>query len=140
VTGKDRLSEAIKTLGQAVATKDRMAAMRWANQVTLIVADLSEPFKPRVPAAVTRLDVYGRELELGAEAKDAAQLRAAVDGLRKNWDKVKAAVKARGGKAEAERFDALMTQLDATTSADRYAKIAKPILDEVDNLEKVFSK
>src|SRR5439155_1288049 len=88
---KDRLSEAIKALGQAVATKDRMAAMRWANQVTLIVADLSEPFKPRVPPAVTRLDVYGRELELGAEAKDAAQLRAAVDGLRKNWDKVKAA-------------------------------------------------
>src|SRR5207244_417174 len=100
----ERLARAVAALGTAVTAKDRRAALRQANRVTLVAADLSEPFKPRVPAAVTRLDVFGRELELGAEAKDEAQLKAAVDGLRKNWDKVKAAVKTRGGKAEADRF------------------------------------
>jgi len=137
---KKRLDEIIAALGKALAAMDKLAAMRAANQVTLVAADLSEPFSPQVPAAVTRLDFNGRELEIGTAAKDQKQLKAAADGLRKNWDKVRAAVKSRGGEAEAKRFDALVTRVEAATSVEDYGKLATPILDEVDNLEKVFKK
>ena len=36
----------------------------------MIAADLIEPFNPQVPAAITRLDYYGRELEIGSAALD----------------------------------------------------------------------
>jgi hypothetical protein len=135
-----RLDGVVAALNRAVTAKDRMAAMKQANQVTLIAADLNEPFKPQIPSAVTRLDVYGRELDMGAETKDQAQIRAAVAGLRKNWDSVKAVVRAKGGTAEAQKFDALLVQAEAARTTEDYAKVAKPILDEVDNLEKVFTK
>jgi hypothetical protein len=134
------LDMAVAAIGRAVTAKDRMTAMKQANQVTLIAADLNEPFRPQIPSAVTRLDVYGRELEMGVEAKDQTQLKTAVAALRKNWDSVKAAVRAKGGNAEAQRFDVLMAQAEAAKTPEDYAKVAKPMLDEVDNLEKVFSK
>ena len=66
--------------------------------------------------------------------------RATVAGLRQNWDSVKAAVRAKGGNAEAQKFDALVAQAEAAKTPEDFAKVAKPILDEVDNLEKVFTK
>ena len=135
-----RLSEVLGNLAKAVAAKDKLAAMREANQITKIAADLTEPFNPQIPAAVTRLDFYGRELELGTETKDKAQLKAAAEGLRKNWDKIRPAVKSKGGDAEAKRFDALMTSLEAAKTVEDYGKLVRPFLDEVDNLEKVFTK
>jgi hypothetical protein len=137
---KERRDETLAALGKAVAAKDKLAAMRAANQVTLIAADLSEPFNPQLPATVTRLDFYGRELEIGTAAKDLKQLKAAAAGLRKNWDKVRPAVKTGGGEAEAKRFDALITRVEAAKSVEDYGKLATPILDEVDNLEKIFKK
>jgi hypothetical protein len=137
---KERRDGTLAALGKAVAAKDKLAAMRAANQVTLIAADLSEPFNPQLPAAVTRLDFYGRELEIGAAAKDLKQLKAAAAGLRKNWDKVRPAVKTGGGEAAVKKFDALITRVEAAKSVEDYGKLAKPILDEVDNLEKVFKK
>jgi hypothetical protein len=139
-TAKKRRDETITALGEAVAAKNKLSAMRAANQMTLIAADLSEPFHPQVPAAVTRLDFFGRELEIGTAAKDQKLLKAGAAGLRKNWDNVHAAVKAKGGAAEAKRFEALVTRVEAAASVEDYGKLVTPILDEVDNLEKVFKK
>ncbi|HYV39863.1 MAG TPA: hypothetical protein VE988_29505 [Gemmataceae bacterium] len=41
-----------------------LEGMRAANQITLIGADLVEHFGQEVPADVTRLDHYCRELEI----------------------------------------------------------------------------
>ena len=121
----------------------REATLLVANQVTLIAADLVEPFNPQVPAAVTRLDFYGRELEIGVAAKDSAGrlagLKVTGDLLRQTWDKIQPAVKAKGGEAEAKKFSGLMTKLGAAKSVEDYGKLVTPILDEVDNLEKVFT-
>jgi hypothetical protein len=135
-----RLGEVLTALAKAAAAKDKLAAMREANQITKIAADLSEPFNPQVPAGVARLDFYGRELELGTATKDKTQLKAAAEGLRKNWDKLRAGVTAKGGAAEAKRFDALVTSVETAKTVEDYGKLVTPILDEVDNLEKVFKK
>ena len=137
---KKRREEAVAVLARALGAKEKLPAMRAANQVTFIAAGLTEPFNPQVPPAVTRLDFYGRELEIGSAAKDQPQLKAAAEGLRKNWDNVRPAVKKLGGDAEAKKFDALVTRVEAAKSVEDYGKLATPILDEVDNLEKVFKK
>jgi predicted heme/steroid binding protein len=137
---KKRLVAALTTLGKAVAAKDQPATMHAANQVTVIAADLIEPFNPQVPAAVMRLDYFGRELELGVMAKETDKLKTTAEAIRKTWEKLRPAVKSKGGDAEAKRFDGLVAQVTAAKSVEDYGKLVTPILDEVDNLERVFKK
>ena len=71
------------------------ATMVEANQVTLAVADLMQPYVPRVPVQVTRLDYFGRELEIWSQAGMAARVDSAVHGLGHEWDAVQSPVAAR---------------------------------------------
>jgi hypothetical protein len=139
-TGQKRLGMTLKALGKAIAAKDEQATKREANMVTLIAADLIEPFNPEIPAAVTRLDYYGRELEIWVLAKDTGKLKTTGDAMRATWGKLQPAVKSKGGNAEAKRFNDLMGQVAAAKAVDDYARITTLILDQVDNLEKVFKK
>jgi hypothetical protein len=138
--GVKRLDHVLAALGKAIAAKDQQVTMREANQVTLIAADLIEPFNPQVPPAVTRLDHYGRELEIWVTAKDLGKLKAAGEALVKVWEKLHPMVKTRGGDAEAKKFNALMAQVAAARTVEDYGRLVTPILDEVDNLERVFKK
>ncbi len=138
---EDKLDSNIAALDKAVAVKDRQAALREANQTTRIVADLTAPFNLPVPIGVTRLDYLGRELEIWAEAKDAAKLKSTGDEMRRTWDALRPQVEVhKGGANEAKRFGDLVARLEAAKTPDEYARLATPILDEVDNLEKVFKK
>ena len=56
-----------------------------ANRVTLIAANLAEPFHPRLPSDITRLDYHGRELETWSAAKNEEKFEQAADGLEKTW-------------------------------------------------------
>lgn len=133
------LEDALAALDKAVAAKDRLAAMRQANRATKLAADLSEPFHPQVPAAVARLDYYGRELEIWVVAKDKTKLQLTKDAMFKEWSGLRPAVKSRNEKAS-ERFGALMARLQAAQSREEYGRLATPILDAVDALEGVFKK
>ena len=137
---KKRLDTELTNLEKALNAKNRAAGMRAANQITLIGADLVEPFGPNVPADVTRLDHYGRELEIWVEAKDLGKLKSTTSAIRKCWDKLQPAVKARSGEAEAKRFSALVAQAERAKTVEDFGKVFTPILDEVDNLEGVFKK
>ena len=137
---KEQLGKCIAALEKAIPAKDRQATMQQANQITLIAADLSEPFHPQIPVDIVRLDYFGRELEICSEAKDEAKLKKTAEALSKTWDKVRPSVKDHGGTAEAKTFDALVEKLKEAKTPAQFGKIATPILDEVDNLEKVFTK
>lgn len=52
---------------------------------------------------------------------------------------MKAKIEAKGGTKEAAVFDGLVVKTEAAKTPADYAKLAAPILDEVDNLEKVFA-
>ncbi len=114
--------------------------MQEANQIMLIAANLTEPFHPKTPVDVTRLDFYGRELEIWSAAKDEAKLKTTADALQEIWKKVRPAVVGHNGKAVAKTFDGLVDKLTRAKSPEDFKAIATPILDEVDNLEKVFAK
>jgi hypothetical protein len=137
---EDRLDTTIAAVDKAVTTKDRQAAMVEANQITRIVADMSVRFRLPVPIEVTQLDYQGRELEIWAEAKDATKLKATADDMRRTWDALRPQVESHRGAAEAKRFGELVSRVEAAKTSDEFASLATPVLDEVDNLEKVFKK
>ena len=137
---KVQLSKSIAALEKAVGAKDQQITMQEANQITLIAANLTEPFHPQVPVDIARLDYYGRELEIWSAVNNETKLKETADALKKTWDKVRPSVMEHGGDAEAKSFDGLMLQLNAAKSPEQYKSVAAPILDEVDNLEKVFEQ
>ena len=133
-----QLDGAVSALDKAVAGRDKPAAMREANALTRVDAELSRPSKPAVPADVTLLDYYGRELEIWASARDEAKLRSTVEGMGTTWRGLRPQIVAHGGSKVAARFDSLVKQAESAPRADTLARLATPILDEVDNLENVF--
>jgi hypothetical protein len=135
--GVDRLATNVATLDHAVAAKDRQATMREANQVTLDVANMTTAYKLTVPVEVTKLDYYGRELEVWAQAKDANKLQATAGEMRQTWDSLRSSIGS-GNATEAKKFDALVARVAAAKTPADYARVATPVLNEVDNLEKLY--
>jgi hypothetical protein len=133
----DRLATNVATLDRAVVAKDRQATMREANQVTLDVANMTTAYKLTVPVEVTKLDYYGRELEVWAQAKDANKLQATAGEMRQTWDSLRSPIGSRSA-TEAKKFDALVARVAAAKTPADYARVATPVLNEVDNLEKLY--
>ena len=135
-----RLRVVVTALETAAARKDRLATMRQANQVTLIAAKMTDPFHPVVPPDVVRLDYLGRELEIWAEARDAARLQSTAAELTRTWDSVRLAIEARGPAPLSKDFGDLVAQVRSAKSFDDYARLAPRLLEAVDQLEGVFRK
>ena len=133
----DGLDGNVATLERAVTAKDRKAAMREANQVTLDVAGMTAAYKLSVPVEVTKLDYYGRELEVWAQAQDANKVQTTAREMRRTWDSLKPTIEAHSA-TEAKTFDALVVQVEAAKTPTGYARAATLVLNEVDNLEKLF--
>jgi hypothetical protein len=87
----------------------------------------------------TRLDFYGRELEIWAETGDAARLDRATRGVRHEWDAVHPAASAHSP-AVARKFDILVTQVERAGSPAEYRRLAQLELAQVDDLERVFER
>lgn len=133
----DRLDKSVDAVAGAVLSKDRQAAMREANQVTLDVANMTTPYKLSVPAEVTKLDYFGRELEVWAQVKEATKLQATARDMRQTWDALRPGIEAHSV-TEARKFDALVARAEAAKTPADYGRLATLILNEVDNLEKLF--
>ncbi|MEH2266587.1 hypothetical protein [Nostoc sp.] len=133
-----QLDSKIAALTKAVTTKNRISAMRDANQVTLIAANITKEFEPKVPVEVTLLDYYGRELEIWSVTGNTSNLKTTASEMRRTWNAVRTSILARGGTVQVQKFDGLVASVEAAKSSKDYARLATPVLDEVDNLEKVF--
>jgi hypothetical protein len=136
-TAVDRLDTSVAALDRAVTAKDRQATMREANQVTLDVASMTAAYKLSVLVEVTRLDYYGRELEVRAQVQDVNKLRATAREIRQTWDSLRPTIAAKSA-VEAKKFDSLVARVESAKTPADYARVATPVLNEVDNLEKLF--
>lgn len=134
-----RLQGEVDSLRQSVARRQQQATMVEANQVTRTVADMTAAYAPRVPVEVTRLDFYGRELEIGSEAGVTARLESAARGIRHEWDAVRPAVSARDSLV-ARKFDGMVTRIERARSPAEYRRLAQEELAEVDDLEHAFER
>jgi hypothetical protein len=133
----DRLDTTVAALDRAVTAKDRQATMREANQVTFAAANMATAYKLSVPVEVTKLDYYGRELEVWAQAKDANRLQTTAREMRQTWDSLRPTIAAKSA-TEAKKFEALVAQVESAKTPADYDRVATPVLNEVDNLEKLF--
>jgi hypothetical protein len=134
----ERLRPQLLALRHSIARRRRRDTMEQANQVTLAVADMTEPYAPAIPVEVTRLDCYGRELTIWSEADVVGRLEVATRGVRHEWDRVRPAVSARD-RATAGRFEALVARLERGGSSGYYRRLAGRVLAQVDDLERVFA-
>lgn len=132
-----QLNGTIASLSGSITTKNQPATLHQANQITLIAANMTKEFQPKVPVQVTLLDYYGREFEIGSANRDVAQLQKTTNGFRQTWNTLRPAVQARNP-GEAKTFDNIVAQVQAAKSPDQYGRLATPVLNAVDNLEKVF--
>lgn len=137
---RDQLAGVMDSLRTSIGAHQRQNAIVAANRVTFIGAALTEAYHPKMPANIVRMDYYGREIEIWAAQRDLPKLRLTAMDLRKTWDAVRSDEVSHGGSAPAARADSLIAQLDSARTVTSYAKLATPILDLVDALEKPFEK
>ncbi|HWE43713.1 MAG TPA: hypothetical protein VG432_14500 [Gemmatimonadaceae bacterium] len=130
----------VATLDQAVTDRNHVRAERAANHITALGAQMAAQYLAPVPANVVLLDYYGRELEIWSTANDRTKLRDTALAMSRTWGAVRPQVIARGGNAEATRFDALVSRAEGASTVAAYARLATPVLDEVDRLEAVFTR
>lgn len=140
---RDTVRAVADTLDRGVTARDKGKAMRSANRLTQLGAIMATPYGPRTPAGVTLLDFYGRELEFWAAIPTGpaeARLRETAAAVRSTWDEIRPQVIARGGSSEAASFDSLVSRVTAARTRTAYAELATPVLDQVDLLERVFTR
>src|SRR6267378_5024842 len=118
-----QLNDTIQALDTAITEKNWERAAREANQITWIGAELAAPFKPLVPIEVTRLDYYGRELEISSIQKDEPRLKVTAAGMVTAWNALRPQLEAAGGVSEAERFGKLIAQVLAAKRPADFGKL-----------------
>jgi hypothetical protein len=133
-----RLTAKIEDLEQAVSAKSRKDTMRFANDISLLEIAMIGELRPRVPTNVMLLDYCGRELEILSEEKDIARLSNLVIRMHLIWQNTIPQLVDKGGSKEIKIFSEIMTRLERAKTPEEYNRIAKHVLDEVDNLEKIF--
>ncbi|GFE69127.1 hypothetical protein [Chroococcus sp. FPU101] len=133
-----QLNDNIALLKVALATNNHNVTMQKANQITLIAANLTASYQLKVPIEVTLLDYYGRELEIWSATENTEKLKETANQIKHIWTQVKPSILKQGGTKQAQKFDQLVSQVSLSKSPTQYGRLATPILNEVDNLEKVF--
>ena len=133
-----RLTAKIEDLEKAISAKNRKDTMRFANNITLIEIAMFGQLKPRVPTNVMLLDYCGRELELLSEEKDIDKLSNLVIRMHLIWQDLIPLLFEKGDTKEIKKFAEIMRRLERAKTPEEYNHLAKMVLDEVDNLEKVF--
>jgi hypothetical protein len=65
-------------------------------------------------------------------------LKATATAVDQTWSALRADVIKHGGEKEARVFAALVSKVMAARDVEGYTAVVKPLLDEVDNLERVY--
>ena len=133
-----RLRTKIENLEKAISTKNRRDTMRYANSITLLEAAMIGDLRPRIPTNVMLLDYCGREMEILSEEKDIEKLSNLVIRIHLIWQNLIPQLVDKGAIKEIKKFSEIMARVERAKTPEEYNKLAKLMLDEVDNLEKVF--
>ena len=130
----------IDELEQAIFAKNKKDTMRFANNITLLEIAMIGELKPLVPTNVMLLDYCGRELEILSDEKNIAKLSNLVIRMHLIWQNLIPHLVEKGGTKEIKSFSEIMTRLERAKTPEEYYHMAEHVLDEVDNIEKVFKE
>jgi hypothetical protein len=133
-----RLGRTIADLEKAIAAKNRLDTMRFANRVTLIAATVAVPLKPSVPTEVSLLDYNGRELEIWSEVKMTEKLSSIVIRMHLAWQTLMPKLIEQNGLKELRRFSDLMGHLESARLPEEYGRLSRQVLVETDTMKSIF--
>ncbi|MGD0586108.1 MAG: hypothetical protein ABSA86_10120 [Oryzomonas sp.] len=127
-------------LERAIASQDRIVAMKSANKVMLLGARLAEAHNSQVPINVAVICYCGRKLEILSETENVLDLSDTVAKLHLSWQQLIPLVTAYGGLKEVKRFAEIMKHLESAKTADEYGRLASSVVEEIEIIEKIFKK
>jgi len=133
-----RLRTKIGELEQAISVKSKIGTMRAANNIALLEVAMIGDLKPHVPINVMLLEYCGRQLEILSEEKDIDRLSNLVLRMHLIWQNLIPQLIDKGGTKEIKSFAEIMKRLERAKTPEEYSQLAKQVLDELDNIEKVF--
>ena len=140
VDNASALAKSTSDLERAIGSKSRQEAMIAANKITAIAALIAKPFNQRVLTNMMLLDYYGRELEIWSETKNINRLSVIVSKMHLIWRNLMPLVIAEGASRDIKKFGEIMKRLEAAKTPEEYGRLANSALDEVENLERIFTQ
>ena len=135
-----RQRSTIDELENAIAGKDRLETMRYANRITLITATLAVPFAPGIPTELSLLDYNARELGIWSEVKLAEKLSGIVIRMHLAWQTLMPKLIEHHGEKELKRFSEIMGHLEQARSPEEYGRLSRQVRVEVDSMKAIFTK
>ena len=127
-------------LERAIASQDRIVAMKSANKVMILGARLAEAHSSPVPINVAVIAYCGRKLEILSETENVLDLSDTVAKLHLSWQQLIPLVTAYGGLKEVKRFAEIMKRLESAKTPDEYGRLASSVVEEINIIEKIFKK
>lgn len=135
-----KLVEATTGLDEAVSSQHRLDAMIQANKIMIIAAKMMAPFNPRIPTNIAVIGYSARKLEILAESHDIAKMQEIVYRIHLSWQQLIPQVIEHGGTKEIKKFAEIMKRMETAKSSEEYGRQGSLVLEEVSNLEQMFSK
>lgn len=134
------LMDVTSELERAIASQDRIVAMKSANKVMILGASLAEAHSSPVPINVAVIAYCGRKLEILSETENVLDLSDTVAKLHLSWQQLIPLVTAYGGLKEVKRFAEIMKRLESAKTPDEYGRLASSVVEEINIIEKIFKK
>ena len=135
------LSTSLAELQTASTAKDSAATMQSANDLSAMVVELFDIYKPKTPPDIGRLDVWERQIVLDVAANNFEAATTSLAKVKAIWESVKSSVLEHNGKNVAAKFeDSIATQENDLNAKDSVALVneAKNGLKIVDALEQLY--
>lgn len=135
----DSLEALSRALSASVRAHQRSATMSKANEITLIAANLSDPYAPLTPTDLDRLAYDGRAVQIASDEANVQELRHRVGELERTWDRVRRKAIARDPEG-ATYFESSLKQLEQARSRGQFRRAAHHELRAVDALQRSFEE
>jgi len=127
-------------LERAIASQDRIFAMKSANKIMILGARLAEAHNSSIPINVAVIAYCGRKLQILSETENVLDLSDTVAKLHLSWQQLIPLISANGGIKEIKRFAEIMKHLEAAKTPDEYGRLASSVVEQADIIEKMFRK
>ena len=127
-------------LEKAVAGKNRLETMRYANRITLITATEAIAYAPDIPTELSLLDYNARELGIWSEVKMTDKLSSIVIRMHLAWQTLMPKLIEHHGEKELRRFSEVMGHLELAKTPEEYGRLSRQVLVEVDSMKTIFTK
>jgi hypothetical protein len=134
----DELDTRTKAMRKTIVLRDRLATMRAANDLTLLTADLSEPYGPRVPVDVDRLEAYGRAAIVASDMADLEQLRSIAGEVQKTWQRLHQAALERGDIDDVRKLDTAVNELAHASHVSEYRQAFMSTKNAIEGIRRSF--